>query len=229
MPFEPKGLDSKKGMASRRSTEGSRKGRPGRPRGTKNKPKGLIGRELATKLMEHMQDQLSPEQFDYIKGVVANGDPIDTKKEIDTLISLMGRGLIPALIQEMMPVEEGGLGGLFRKDVTERIKSVNSLLTLRNNIDKRESPDDDNKQDTILKITSQRGLDLGRLGILVTTGADRVGGNPNGNRREADTIRAIPDKLPERPLLISGGEQGETDRVLDGSLDRDTTFVGFED
>src|SRR5688500_12078137 len=207
--------------AVKRSTEGSRPGKRGRPKGSRNRAKTLLGRELATKLMEHMQSQLSPEQFEYLKGVVRDGKPMQTKQEIDTLITLLTRNLYPAIIQEMMPEDEGGLGGEYRKDVTDRLKLVRELLTLRHAHDKTESQDDGNSNETILTITGRRGLDLGRLGILVSSGADRLGGGDNGTGRTADDIRALPDTLSERQEPIPHREQGTADRILDGSEYRD--------
>lgn len=209
------------GTAPKRTTEGSRPGKRGRPKGSRNRAKSLLGRELATKLMEHMQDQLSPEQFEYLKGVVRDGKQIETKNEIDTLITLLTRNLYPAIMQEMMPEEEGGLGGTYRKDVTDRLKLVREFLTLRHSIDKNESPEDD-KPNTILTITAKRGLDIGRLGLLVNSESDSVGRSPDGDRRITHEVGAVSDQLPERPLLVSDSEQSETDRVLDSSKPRDT-------
>lgn len=210
------------GTAIKRSTEGSRPGKRGRPPGSRNKPKALLGRDLAAKLLKHMQDQLSPANYEYLVGVVKDGKPIETKNEIDTLIALVTRNLYPAILMEMLPPEEGGLGGQYRKDVTDRLKLVRELLTLRNDIDKRESPDDDGTQ-PLLTITARRGLDVGRLGILIGQRTDSVGGSPDGTGRSADEVRALPDKLSERQIVISDSEQGETDRVLDSSEYRDIT------
>lgn len=209
--------------AIRRTTEGSRPGKRGRPIGSKNRAKTGLGRELATKLMDHMQNQLSPEQFEYLKGVVRDGKPMETKQEIDTLITLLTRNLYPAIIQEMMPEDEGGLGGMYRKDVTDRLKLVRELLTLRHAHDKTESQDDGNSNETILTITAKRSLDLGRLGILVGTRTDSVGGSDNGTGRSADNIRALPDTLSERQEPVSASEQGSPDRVLDSVEYRDIT------
>lgn len=213
----------KSGDQTLRSTEGSRPGKRGRPPGSKNKAKTLLGRDLAIKLMDHMQDQLSPEMFEYVKGVVRDGKPIQTKNEIDILVALLTRNLLPAIMQEMMPEEEGGLGGtVYRKDVTDRLKLVREFLTLRNDIDKRESHDDE-KSDTILTITGKRGIDLGRLGILIGPVTDSVGGESNGTGRQADSPRTLPDSVPERQEPVSNSQQGTADWVLDSTEYRDIT------
>lgn len=208
--------------ASKRTTEGSRPGKRGRPLGSRNKSKGLIGRELATKLIRNMEHQLSPEQFAYLQGVVRDGKPIETKQEIDTLLALLARNLYPALIHEMMPEDEGGLGGVYRKDVTDRLKLVREFLTLRSQIDHRESKDDEQVGNDIITITSKRGLNIERLGVLVGSRTDSVGGDFDRIGRSADEVGAVPDTVSERPLLVSHSEQGSPDRVLDGSEPRDS-------
>ncbi len=203
------------GSAAVRPTEGKRKGARGRPPGSQNKSRSLVPKEVGQRLLQHMEEQLSPEQFDYLKGVVKDGKQIDTKNEIDILIALLARNLYPAIISEMLPPEEGGLGGVLRKDVTDRLKIVQGLLNLRHQKDKTDDPDS-TKSDTILTITAKRGLNLDRLGILVGQQSLSVERVPDGTGRQPDEIRALPDTLSERPFDAETGEQGETDRVLDG-------------
>lgn len=206
------------GTAEKRTTEGSRPGKRGRPPGSPNKSRSLIPVRAGNRLLEHMQEQLSPEQFEYLKGVVRDGKPIQTKNEIDTLIALIARNLYPALINEMLPAEEGGDDGLYRKDVTERLKLVNSLLTLRHQIDKNDDPDT-TKSDTILTVTAKRGFDLDRLGILIGKQSVSVDGSADGVGGESDEVRALPDTLSERPLNDESGEQGTADWILDNYSD----------
>lgn len=175
-----------------------------------------------------MQEQLSPDQYDYLRGVVQDGRPIKTKDEIDTLITLLTRNLYPALIHEMMPEEEGGLGGIYRKDVTDRLKVVQGLLNLRHQTDKRDEPDND-KSDTILTITARRGFDLDRLGILIGKQRNDLDGSADGTRGQTYEIGAVPDTVSERPLSLPNSEQGETDRVLDSDSDGGGALVYDED
>ena len=214
--------------ASVRSTEGSRPGKRGRPKGSRNKSKGLIPYRVGQKLLGHMQEQLSPDQYDYLKGVVQDGRPIDTKNEIDTLITLLTRNLYPALIHEMMPEEEGGLGGIYRKDVTDRLKVIQGLLNLRHQKDKQDDPDS-SKSDAILTITARRGFDLDRLGILIGKQPDHLDGSPDGTRGQTYEIGAVSDTVSERPLNLENSEQGETDRVLDSDSDGGGALVYDED
>ena len=214
--------------ASVRTTEGSRPGKRGRPAGSKNKSKSLVPAAVGKRLLEHMREQLSPEQMEYLRGVVQEGRPIQTTNEVDTLIALLSRNLYPALIHEMLPEEEGGLGGIYRKDVTDRLKIVQGLLNLRHQIDKRDEPEPD-KSDAILTITASRGFDFNRLGILIGNERPGVGGSADGVGGEADTIRALPDSFSERQVNVSRSEQGETDRVLDGDSVRRGAFSDDKD
>lgn len=211
------------GSAAVRTTEGSRPGKRGRPAGSVNKSRSLVPKAVGAKLLDHMQEQLSPEQFDYLKGVIRDGKPIQTKDEIDTLIALLSRNLYPALIAEMLPPEEGGLGGVYRKDVTDRLKIVQGLLNLRHQIDKNDEPDN-TKSDTILSITAKRGFNLDRLGILVGQQSVSLERSPDGVGGQADAVRALPDTLSERPLDDEGSEQGTADWILNSHSDGGSTL-----
>lgn len=217
-----------KGTASARTTEGSRPGKRGRPAGSMNKSRSLVPKAVGQKLLEHMQEQLSPEQFEYLKGVVRDGKPIQTKDEIDTLIALLSRNLYPALIAEMLPPEEGGLGGIYRKDVTDRLKIVQGLLNLRHQIDKNDEPDN-TKSDTILTITTKRGFNPERLGILIGQQSVSLERGPDGIRGTTDEVRALPDSLSERPIHDARGEQGAPDRVQYGDRDGGSALSDDED
>lgn len=218
------------GTAVKRETEGrgARKAARGRPAGSVNRPKSLIPKNVGNKLLANMEAQLAPEQFEYLKGVVRDGKPIETKNEVDTLIALLTRNLYPALIHEMLPVEDGGLGGVYRKDVTDRLKIVHSLFNLRHQIDKNDEPED-TKSDTILTITAKRGFNLDRLGILVGQQPDSMERDSHRIGGESDPIRALPDTLSERPFEVSYSEQGSPDRVLDGDSDGGRVLRDDED
>lgn len=179
----------------------------GRPKGSKNKPKGLVPAELTEKMLPLLQKQLSPESFDYIEGVLKRGKPIETKRELDVMIAMLARNLMPAMVHETLPVDEGGLGGLqYRKDVTERLKILNSMLTLRRQIEKEQDDSDKPANSVLVKLVGER-LDNARVGILVGIQPGAVAGDADRAGRQADTIRAVPDQVSERPLLGTGGKQ----------------------
>jgi hypothetical protein len=160
-----------------------------------------------------MQGTVPDEHFNYLKGVIKRGDAVSTKRELDVLIVLLNRNLWPAMIGESGPY---GTNPQFRKDVTERLKVMNSLLTLRNQIEKGEKEEDTDGEQPLLRIFGDRSI-AGRIGVLVGVQSDRVLGDTDGTGRPAVRTGTVPDQAPERPLLLPSGEQGEADRVLDGN------------
>lgn len=191
-------------------TEGPRPGKRGRPKGSRNKPKGLIPSELTEVMLPTLQKQLSPESFEYIEGVLKKGRPIETKRELDVMIAMLARNLIAAITHETGGLEQHG----FRKDITERLKILNSMLTLRHQIDK--ASDDGNKpgESVLLKLVGDRKLlDGRRLGVLVGDATGSLVGDADGPGREAVRVGAVSSPVPERPLLGAGGEQVEADRL----------------
>lgn len=241
--------------ATPRTTEGTRPGstapgsmrKPGRPKGSKNKPKGLIPTELANAMLLQMEGMLPPEHFEYVKSVVRDGKAISTKTEIDTLILVLSRNLLPALVMEQqVEAEEEDVDDffddgdkpaktekklkmpVFRKDVTERLKVLQGLLSLRNQVEKRDS-DSKDEQKPILTVLARSGLDSERLRILVGVESGSVAGNDNGTGQQSDPPRTVSDQIPERSVILPSGEQGSTDRILDGDRGRGSVQRSDED
>ena len=164
----------------------------GRPKGSKNKSKSLIPTELADKILVTMEGNLPSEHLDYMRDVVKRGGAVSTKRELDVLILLLNRNLWPALVSENKDDESEPV---FRKDVTERLKVLNSLLALQ--------------------IFGKRDI-ASRIGILVDSRTDSVSGNADGTGRSTIQTGTISDQADERPLALSAGEQESPDRILDG-------------
>lgn len=161
-------------------------------------------------MLPTLQKQLSPESYEYIEGVLKKGKPIETKRELDVMIAMLARNLIAAITNETLTLNESG----FRKDITERLKILNSMLTLRHQIEK--ASDDGNKpgEHTLLKLVGDRKLlDGGRLGLLVGVQPGGVVGDADGTGRQPVQVGAVSDQVLERPLLGTGGEQVEADRL----------------
>jgi len=210
---------------AKRATEGSRvtgagntqqptRNRGGRPLGSKNKPKSLIPTALAEQILVKMEGTIPPEHYTYIRGVVRDGKAISTKRELDVLILLLSRNLMPALVDELSPDET--LPSIFRKDVTERLKVLNSLLTLRHQVERREEDNKDGPE-PLLKVWASRDL-KGRLAVLVGDQPIGLVGNTDNLGGGADETGTVPDSVSERPLELPDREQGEADRVLDDPL-----------
>lgn len=185
----------------------------GRPAGSKNKSKSLVPTELADQMLVKMQGSIPAAHFEYLKKVIKGGDVVSTEKELDILIVLLGRNLHPALIAETFPSEDGidddelepqPHGGalkrtnpVFRKDVTERLKVLNSLLTLRHQIDKSKDEEKDGKQPLLTIVADRNLLDGGRLGILVGAASGPMAGNADGVGRPAVPPRTVSGPLPQ--------------------------------
>lgn len=179
----------------------------GRPKGSKNKPKSILPAELAREMLLRMEGVIPDEHMRYLKGVVREGKAISTKQELDVLILLLNRNLWPALMSEsrlLTNEETGEKEPAFRKDVTERLKVLNSLLTLRNQIEKGEKKDDADGEQPLLRIFADRSI-AGRLGVLVGVQSSGVPGNVDGTQRIAlpsgtvsDPIASGQESVPDR-------------------------------
>lgn len=201
---ESEGSKQTGAVARTRNLSGEKRSR-GRPAGSRNKPKSLVPVELADELLLKMKDTLPPEHFDYLKGVIKRGDAIAAEKELDILIVLLGRNLHPALIEETHNVpsdpedpESGGVT-VFRKDVTERLKVLNSLLSLRHQMEKSKDEAKDGKQPLLTIVADRNLLDGGRMGILLGGVPGAMAGNPDGVGRPAVPPRTVSSPLSERP------------------------------
>ena len=227
---------------SKPTTSGSQRSRGGRPKGSKNKPKGILPTDMANAILLQMRDMLPAEHFEYMKGVIRDGKAISTKTELDTLILLLSRNLYPALVMEQVPevqededeedaddffaddqsAESSRIAKknkkptikmpVFRKDVTERLKVLQGLLSLRNQVEKR-SDEAVGAEKPILTIATKRLGAGDRLGLLVGVVPGAVAGNADGTGRTADETGTVPDQLSERSVVLPSGEQEPTDRI----------------
>lgn len=164
-----------KGTAPARVSEGSRTGEPaplsrvrvGRPKGSKNRPKGLLPTELAHQLLLKMEGSLPPDQMEYLRKVVKDGKAISTENELRVIIAILGRNLLPALVGEMASEaigatdEEGNEQPAgFRRDVTERLKVYNSLLNLLNQVEKRKEDEQPDNGGALLQLWASRKANI---------------------------------------------------------------------
>ena len=189
-------------LSGEKATE--KRGR-GRPVGSRNKSKSLVPTELADQLLIQFEGVIPPEHFDYLKKVVKGGETVSTERELDILILLLGRNLHPALIAEVNGEDEvqidpdtGEITGTvkkvtFRRDVTERLKVLNSLLGLRHQIDKGKDEGKDGEQPLVKIVADRNLLDGGRLGILVGRVSGPVVGDIDGTGRTAIPARTVSD------------------------------------
>lgn len=164
--------------------KGATTGKRGRPAGSTNKPKSLVPKDIADTMLLAMRDQLPPEHYEYVKGVVKDGKAVSTKTELQTLILLLSRNLWAALVDEMNPapepenlddaielIKDTGTTApkqVFRRDVTERLKVLNSLLSLLNQIEKRDEDRKVDGENPLIKIWAARGMQA-RVAVVINT------------------------------------------------------------
>lgn len=203
----------------------------GRPKGSKNKPKALIPKEVAADLLGVVKQTLPPELYQEMKEAIRSGKNISTINEARILMKLMGPPVWQRLIEEVQPkkapvtdidpdlIDE--IGGMpddqppgFDKDLNERLKVLINLMSF---VAKLEQNDEaaDSTEKPILEIIARRGLDSERIKFLVGVESGNVGGNTDGVGRADSGTGAIPNQLSERPLDIQDSEQITAVRVLD--------------
>jgi len=235
---------NKRGLAVSRETEGHRpdegemrhwkstqtvKSR-GRPAGSKNKSKSIVPAEVANEILDKLKPVLPEEHYDYMRGVISRGKKIDIERELDVIILLLNRQLIPALIAESEGKAEDAdpeisSGSIkmpaFSKAVSERLKVVQSFMDMKLRMERHKDESKQEKQQPILTIFAQRGIDIQRLGVIASSVPGDMGGGADDIVGPADRARTVSDTIPERQLVESSGSESSTDWILDGVVNRD--------
>lgn len=213
-------------------TQSERKRGRGRPKGSKNKPKALINKEVAQDLLGVVKQTLPPELYEEMREAVRSGKNISTVNEAKILMKMMGppiwqqlimeseslgkkreSDIDPDLLDEIGPLPEEDADGL-RKDLNERIKTYIQLMQFVNKME-RDDDQSNNSEKPILEIFARRGVDGDRVKFLVGVESESVGGNADGTRRESVEPRTVSGEVSERQVNIQDSQQGETVRLLD--------------
>lgn len=194
----------------------------GRPKGSRNKTKALIPTELASQLLLEMKEVLPPDHYEYIRKVVREGAAVSVQREVQIMLLLLGRNLLPAILEETRKKddEDGQEDAYFRKDVTERLKVWNSLASILHQLEKNE-PESNTREKPIAEIFARSGVDGDRIAILIGTEQRNMGREPVRVGGEQDTTGTVPDQLPERQIDVQDSEQVPAVRVLDINQYRD--------
>lgn len=193
----------------------------GRPKGSKNKVRALMTNEFLLKL----KGELTPNDYSYLENVVKNGARIDVLREVQIMFAVLGRNLLPMMLEEMQEkdgVEEES-AKYFRKDVTERLKVWQGLANVIHQIEKGNDDESDTRAKPILQVFERSGLDLGRFNILIGLESGNVVRGVDATGRTAVEVGAVPDQLPERQIDLPDSEQVEAVGLLTDGLDRDST------
>lgn len=204
-----------------KATETKNQRQRGRPKGSLNKPKALIPKDMALTILDKMEPMMEKEEYDYHKSVILHGKKVAVERELDILILLLRSQMVPALISELegeqLPegVEDTQEGVIkmpeFRKDVTERLKVLISLIELKARQErlKDDGPTSDNP---IAKIFINRNIGTDRLRIAIESQPGDMGGSANESESGTYEIRNVSDSVLERPIALPGRSEGEADR-----------------
>lgn len=188
----------------------------GRPPGSKNKSTltaSAIG-DLRTKIAPF----LTTEDMDYLTRTLEGTDPSVLSTDMDIVLGLALKGLLPALGDEIR-------SGQLSREGTQRLATVKELLALRFQMEKREKGDDQPNNVTFIQnIFAQRNFDPASLARLVGSSADdsvpvederrllpRV---VDGDGPKADETGTVSNPVSKRPIEVSAGREISTDRLL---------------
>lgn len=200
----------------------------GRPKGALNKPKALVPKEMALAILDKMEPMMEKEDYEYHKSVILRGKKIAVERELDILILLLRQQLVPALIAELegepLPegVEDPQASAIkmpeFKKEITERLKVLQSMISLKMQQERSRS-DTPVNGNPIVQIFANRQLAGDRLRIAVEHKSGSVGGSTDDSEWESDSSREVPVALLERPISLPGRGESPSDRpVNDDSI-----------
>lgn len=243
-PAAARPTEKKKSVATQAKATDVKSSRArGRPKGSRNKPKALIPKELASEFLGVVRDILPEEYYKEMRDSIRSGKNISTINEAKILMKLMGPPVWQRLIEESRSVEQvpeldpelaGEIGPEpprvrpFDRDLNERLKV---LLAVMQFVDKMEKQDDqqDNSEKPFLEIFARRGIDAARIEVVTRREPRLVGGDSDGVGRPAIDAGTIPDSVPERQVNLQDSEQVETVRVLNDDISGDDSFSEREE
>lgn len=206
--------------------------RRGRPKGSKNKAKEVLGKELALQLLDAVKPLVPDSHYQEMEAAIKQGKAMSTMQEARTMLMLMGPALMKRLVEEQDPTigmdpemvkELGPQPVEFRKDTNERLGVWMKLLDI---VMKQEAKEADatqghTKNQPLTSILVKRGLDAGRLAIHLGDISVTVGRDADGVGGKTSEIRTVSDTVPERQEYVPDSEQEPSVRVLDPAEYRD--------
>lgn len=222
-------------ISTKRTETKIQRNKGGRPKGSKNSPKGLIPAELADKFLDSVRPLLPEQHYQEMRLAVKEGKAISTVTEAKIMLKLLGPSLMRRLINEYDPLkgmdqevaEELGIStdeSEFKKDTNDRLKVWMDLLKLVHQMESAENAaEGHSKKKPLTEITIKRGLDGSRLALLVGIESGNVGRDADGTGRETITIRTLSDSLSERQEPVQDSVQEQAVGVLDNVEYRDVS------
>lgn len=176
----------------------------GRPPGSKNKPKTVISVAALKELTEKIGPYVPKDDMEYLSGILEGTVKPDLERDIDVLLALQLKALLPQLAEEIR-------SGQLSREATQRSSTIKELLALRVQREKRATPDEQpNTVAFIQNVFNARDFDASHLANLLGVGPEGAGmgtgelprlvaGDVYRDEGLADEAGAVPDEVPERP------------------------------
>ena len=218
----------------------------GRPKGSKNKPKSLIPKELASEFLGIVRELLPPENYEEMRQAVMDGKNISTLAEAKITLKLMGPPIWRALIEERKPkkkptadidpdilaeigeTEESDTSG-FGRPLNERMKIYLSMLQFIDKVEERHESARSDREKPQITVLATRGIDAGRLRGLVEIESGSVGGSTDRGGWKTLSAGTLPSEAPERQVDVPDSEQVEADGTIVGDIIGDSARSVHED
>jgi hypothetical protein len=228
MPAAVTGRRDSRGRASTAKTIASSNAegmtKRGRPPGTKNRPNAKVSQEAIRLIRNKLGPHLPAEDLTYLTSVMEGQSPADLNRDIDILIILQMKALLPLLAGEIEtalgitqsdPEEYVDDGPRTRgrpksenymsKEITSRSSVVKELLALRFQMNKTAREDGPTNQRVFIQNVFTERIDSDRL--LALLGGGNVGGAP---RLVGSSVSGVDD-------TIIDGERVDSDEAGDVS------------
>jgi hypothetical protein len=230
-------------MVKAQEVQAVRRGR-GRPVGSKNRPHGLIPKELASEFLGVVKSILPEEHYEEMRLAIKEGKSISVLSEAKITLKLMGPPIWKRLIDEGTKQAQAPAGidadmvdeigtvpppAGFSRDLNERMKIYMGLMEFIDKSERRNDEGTPNSKKPILEIFARRGVDGDRLRLLIGVESGSVGGDADKFGRQAISSGALPDTLPQRSVNVPDTEQEPTDGSFTDDISGDSTLGQYEE
>lgn len=176
--------------------------RRGRPPGIKRRT-SIISDEDIQAYKNKVSKVVSSEELDYLLNVLEGKESSTLDKDLDIILNLNMKALVPILAQE-------AADGKLTSEGTRRVSAVKEMLNLKLQLSKAGKAEEVDKNDIIRQILNQREASPEHLAELIgvrTPSVDKVessvlSGNVHADSGQTDEVRALSNQLLERQIEI---------------------------
>lgn len=211
--------------------------RRGRPKGSKNAPKGILQPDVAQEMLGIIKPMLPDAEYKEIQDAIKKGKSISTIKQVKILLALMMPPIAQRLVEEAKGEVNTGLDELddgqeskrkieFYRDTNERIKVFNNLATLAAKLEGEVDEGTDTREEPLFEQFKKRGLVAERFTISGSLGPGSMGRDGGGPWGTADHPRTVSGELPQGQKPFEDSEEIEAAGILDIDRYRDDALSG---